>query len=101
MKVTLAVLTGALMAAAAPLSAQSPSPSPVPGGGRFIIDSHQHYQNVPDYFERLARTYRARNAMACVLTPVKWFDAVRKGAAAYSDVVIPYVQIDVDDPHAV
>jgi len=103
MKVTLAVLTAALGLAAVALAAQTPSAAPPPGPAvrRFIIDSHQHYQDVPDYFERLARVYRPRNAMACVLTPVKWFEAVRKGAAAYPDVVIPYVQIDVDDPQAV
>lgn len=33
--------------------------------------------------------------MACVLTPMKFFPALKKGAAAYPDVVIPYGQIDV------
>ena len=92
-------LAATLLLAAGPAWAQSPSPRPSPPR-RFIIDSHQHYEDKPDYFDRLVKTYRARNAMACVLTPVKWFDAVRKAAAAYPDVVIPYGQISVDDPDA-
>jgi uncharacterized protein len=67
---------------------------------RFIIDSHQHYIDRPDYFDRLASTYRPRNAMACVLTPIAGFDAVKKAAATYSDVVIPYGRINVDDTAA-
>ena len=38
---------------------------------RFIIDSHQHYDGKPDYFQRLVATYRPRNAMACVLADVR------------------------------
>jgi len=91
----LAVL--ALVAATAP--AQSPSPRPSPPR-RFVIDSHQHYSNAPDYFDRLVKTYRPRNAMACVLTLMKDWPAVKKAAADYPDVVIPYGQILVDDPKA-
>ncbi len=65
---------------------------------RFAIDSHQHYQARPDYFEQLVKTYRPRNAMACVLTPMSGFDAVRKAAAEHPDVVIPYGRINVDEP---
>lgn len=67
---------------------------------RFIIDSHQHYLETPDYFDRLVKTYRPRNAMACVLTPMSGFETVRKAAADYPDVVIPYGFISVDDPKA-
>jgi len=67
---------------------------------RFIIDSHQHYEDKPDYVERLVKTYRARNAMACVLTPMAGFQVVKKAAAQYPDVVIPYGQVDVDAPVA-
>jgi uncharacterized protein len=67
---------------------------------RFIIDSHQHWRNTPDYFEKLVRTYRQRNAMACVLTPREGLDAVRQAAVEYPDVVIPYGQISVDDSDA-
>jgi predicted TIM-barrel fold metal-dependent hydrolase len=35
-----------------------------------------------------------------VLTPISGFEATRKAAAAYPDVVIPYGQISVDDPTA-
>ena len=38
--------------------------------------------------------------MACVLTPMKWFEATKKAAAAHPDVVIPYGYISVDDPNA-
>lgn len=67
---------------------------------RFIVDSHLHYQDQPDFFERLVRTYRARNAMACVLTPMRHFEVVKKAAAEHPDVVIPYGQINVDEPGA-
>ncbi|HEY8147905.1 MAG TPA: amidohydrolase family protein [Vicinamibacteria bacterium] len=93
MKVAGGVLVLAFLAAAAP--AQSPSPP-----RRFVIDSHQHYQDKPDYFDRLVKTYRPRNAMACVLTLMKDWPATKKAAAAYPDVVIPYGQILVDDPKA-
>src|SRR6266540_2539075 len=95
MKVAGGVLVLAFLAASAP--AQSPSPSPP---RRFVIDSHQHYQDKPDYFDRLVKTYRPRNAMACVLTLMKDWPATKKAAAAYPDVVIPYGQILVDDPKA-
>lgn len=44
---------------------------------RFIIDSHLHYRDQPDFIETLVRTYRPRNAMACVLTPYRHFEKVR------------------------
>jgi predicted TIM-barrel fold metal-dependent hydrolase len=67
---------------------------------RFIIDSHQHQDGKPDYFERLVATYRPRNAMACVLTPMEHFESTKRAAAAHPDVVIPYGRIDVDNPAA-
>lgn len=89
----------AVPASPAPRSvAESPSPPDLPR--RFIIDSHQHYEDKPDYVERLVRTYRPRNAMACVLTPMPGFAAIKKAAADHPDVVIPYGQIKVDEPGA-
>src|SRR5262245_33163839 len=88
-----ALAAAVLLAIGPPARAQSPAAAP----RRFVIDSHQHYQNTPDYFDRLVKGYRARNAMACVLTPYKWIDDLRKAAAAYPDVVIPYGQVSVDD----
>jgi len=67
---------------------------------RFVIDSHQHYRDEPDYIDTLVRIYRARNAMACVLTPVRALDVVRAAAQAHPDVVIPYGYVNVDDPEA-
>ena len=67
---------------------------------RFIIDSHQHYRDDPGYIDRLVETYRPRQAMACVLTPVGALEVVRKAAAEHPDVVIPYGYISVDDPEA-
>ena len=67
---------------------------------RFIIDSHQHFEDKPDYISRLVKVYRPRNAMACVLTPMAGFDVVRKAASEHSDVVIPYGHIKVDEPGA-
>jgi hypothetical protein len=88
------LLTLAFAAAARAAFAQSKPPR------RFVIDSHQHYDDRPDYVDRLVATYRPRNAMACVLTPVAGFETVRRAAAAHPDVVIPYGQISVDDPAA-
>jgi uncharacterized protein len=68
---------------------------------RFIVDSHQHYSAAPDYVARLVKVYRARNAMACVLTPMSGFEVVKKAAADYPDVIIPYGVISVDNPEAV
>jgi len=90
----LAGLTAILLVAPAASPAQSPPPR------RFIIDSHIHYQDQPDFFDRLVKTYRPRNAMACVLTPIKHLEALKKAAAANPDVVIPYGQISVDEPKA-
>lgn len=85
-----------LAALALPAAAQTPAAPP----RRFVIDSHQHYEDKPDYFDRLVKTYRARNAMACVLTPMKHLQALKTAVAAYPDVVIPYGYIDVDSPSA-
>ena len=67
---------------------------------RFVIDSHQHWRETPDYIDTLVRTYRPRNAMACVLTPLEGLDVVKQAAAQHPDVVIPYGHINVDDPAA-
>jgi len=67
---------------------------------RFIIDAHQHWQAAPDYVPTLAKVYRARNAMACVLTPIAHLDALMAAATQHPDVVIPYGYLDVDHPEA-
>ena len=67
---------------------------------RFIIDSHQHYRDDPAYLDTLIKIYGARNAMACVLTPIRAIETVRKAAAAHPEVVIPYGFVNVDDPDA-
>jgi predicted TIM-barrel fold metal-dependent hydrolase len=96
------VLFGAVAAAAVALvwpiaATQPPAPEAT---RRFIIDSHQHWRAGDAYFETLVQTYRPRNAMACVLTPMRGLEATRKAAADYPDVVIPYGQISVDNPAA-
>lgn len=63
-----------------------------------MIDGHQHYEDSPDYFQRLVKIYRARNAMACVNAFMKDFDKLKKAAAEFPDVVIPYGRINVDAP---
>lgn len=83
----------ALTAPSLALAAQAPP-------RRFIIDSHQHYANQPDYFDRLVKHYKPRNAMACVNAFMRDFEKLRKAAADYPDVVIPYGRINVDDPGA-
>jgi len=82
MKPAVSSVTAALVLAATLTPAQSPSPRLSPAR-RFVIDAHQHYEDKPDYFDRLVRTYRPRNAMACVLTPMKHFESVRKATAAH------------------
>ena len=77
-----------------PIAAQQTPPR------RFVIDSHQHWRNDPAYFSKLVSTYRARNAMACVLTPMEGFESTRRAAAEFPDVVIPYGHISVDNPNA-
>ena len=65
---------------------------------RFVIDTHQHYDDDPGYIDALVKVYRARNAMACVLTPIRGLEVVRKGASAHPDVIVPYGHVNVDDP---
>jgi uncharacterized protein len=65
-----------------------------------VIDSHQHWSDAPDYVERLVKIYRARHAMACVLTPIDALEKVKAAAAKHPDVIIPYGYINVDDPNA-
>jgi predicted TIM-barrel fold metal-dependent hydrolase len=78
----------------------APSAAPQPAR-RFIIDTHQHYSATQDYIARLVKVYRARNAMACVLTPMSGFEVVKKAAADHPDVIIPYGVISVDNPKAI
>ena len=91
-KIHLPFVLGLLLTLASHLFAQTLN--------RFIIDSHQHYNASPDYIARLVKVYRARNAMACVLTPMSGFEVVKKAAAEHPDVVIPYGVVNVDDPKA-
>lgn len=88
-----AVLAGAVVASAPRQNTPQAPP-------RFIIDSHQHYRDDPAYLDTLVKIYGARNAMACVLTPIRALETVRKAAAAHPDVVIPYGYVNVDDPEA-
>lgn len=97
--VAVAAAAAALLAGAAASAPRAQTPAPtVPA--RFIIDSHQHYRDEPGYIDTLVKTYRPRNAMACVLTPMRSLDVVRRAAEAYPDVVIPYGYVNVDDQEA-
>jgi predicted TIM-barrel fold metal-dependent hydrolase len=89
-----AIATVAAGAIGTAWQAQTSSP---PAPARFIIDSHQHYSDDPAYIDTLVRIYRARHAMACVLTPIRGLDVVRKAAAAHPDVIIPFGHVNVDD----
>jgi uncharacterized protein len=91
------LITSALIALPGSFTQRAAAQSP----RRFIIDSHQHYSAAPDYIARLVKVYRARNAMACVLTPMSGFEVVKKAAADHPDVIIPYGVISVDNPEAV
>lgn len=87
-------------AAAQSSGTQSPgaTPAPAPSVRRFVIDSHQHWRSDPGYVATLVKTYRPRNAMACVLTPIQGLEQIEKAAAEYPDVIIPYGHVNVDDP---
>jgi predicted TIM-barrel fold metal-dependent hydrolase len=87
---------GAGFALAGPLATSVSAQPP----RRLIIDSHQHFEDRPDYITRLVNTYKPRRAMACVLTPMAGFDVVKRAAADHPDVVIPYGQINVDAPES-
>lgn len=91
-----ATIAGLLLPASlpVPLAAQSATPR------RFVIDAHQHWQATTDYVPTLVKVYRARNAMACVLTPIAHLDALMAAAKQYPDVIIPYGYLDVDHPDA-
>ena len=67
---------------------------------RFIIDGHQHFQAAPDYISKLVDFYQPRNAMACVLTFMPDWPAVKRASREHSDVVIPYGRILIDSPDA-
>lgn len=89
------LVTGlALAAVVDPIAAQQPMAK------RFVIDAHQHWRSAPDYIPTLVKTYRPRNAMACVLTPIASLDAVMAAAREHPDVIIPYGYLDVDHPDA-
>ena len=94
-RLALVLVAAALASAAWPLPAQQPPPR------RFVIDTHQHWREDADYFKKLVTTYRARNAMACVLTPMQGFESTRRAAAEFPDVVIPYGHVSVDNPDAI
>ena len=89
-------IAGAMLSwpTSAPLSAQQPVPK------RFVIDAHQHWSSKSDYVQTLVKTYRARNAMACVLTPLESLDQLIAAARQHPDVIIPYGYLDVDHPDA-
>ena len=91
---TTLLAAGAVLAATAAQQRQASPTSP----SWFIIDSHQHYRDDPDYIDTLVRIYRARGAIACVLTPIRGLEVVRKAAQAHPDVIIPYGYVNVDDP---
>jgi predicted TIM-barrel fold metal-dependent hydrolase len=91
-----ALSAGAGFALAGPLAERLAAQPP----RRFIIDSHQHFEDKPDYITRLVGMYRPRRAMACVLTPMAGFEVVKRAAADHPDVVIPYGQINVDAPES-
>jgi uncharacterized protein len=94
--ITLAGATGCALTHASAQPQQSKPPS-----RRFVIDTHQHYSESRDYIERLVKVYGPRNAMACVLTPILGFEVIKKAAAQYPDIVIPYGHISVDNPKVI
>ncbi len=68
---------------------------------KFIIDSHIHCGGSEAWVGEVVRTYRPRNAMACVLTWPKEMDLMKKAIARYPDVFIGYGRVDLDNVNAV
>jgi uncharacterized protein len=68
---------------------------------KFTIDSHIHAGSDQAWVDRVVKIYRQHNAMACVLTPMEDFELIKKAAADYPDVFIPYGRVTPDDPNAV
>ncbi|MEP7271409.1 MAG: amidohydrolase family protein [Acidobacteriota bacterium] len=61
------------------------------------VDAHIHYEDRPNFFEDLARIYRAHKAVACLSAPREHFDKLAAAARKYPDVVIPFLWIELDD----
>jgi len=68
---------------------------------KFIIDSHLHCGGTESWVQETVRTYRPRNAMACVLTWIKEMDLMKNAMSGYPDVFIGYGRVDLDDATAV
>ena len=71
------------------------------GPPRFILDSHIHCGGTEAWIQEMVKTYRPRNAMACVLTWIKDLDLMKNAAATYPDVFILYGRVDLDNVNAV
>jgi hypothetical protein len=71
------------------------------GSTKFIIDSHIHCGGTEAWVQEMVKTYRPRNAMACVLAWIKELDLMKNAVAAYPDVFIPYGRVDLDNVNAV
>jgi predicted TIM-barrel fold metal-dependent hydrolase len=74
--------------------------APAQARKRFMIDSHQHWSNAPDYVARLVKTYGPRNTMACVNAFYADWPKLIQAAKQHPDVIIPYGRISVDDRDA-
>lgn len=63
----------------------------------FILDSHVHCGGTEAWVQDMVRTYRPRNARACVLTWMKDMDLMKKAIAGHPDVFIGYGRVDLDN----
>jgi len=61
------------------------------------VDCHIHWNESPGFLEKLVASYRKQSAIACLSGRRQHFEAVRDAAKKYSDVVVPYLWIDLDD----
>ena len=68
---------------------------------KFIIDAHNHCGSSEKWVEEMVRTYRPRNAMACVLTWMEDMELMKDAMSNYPDVFIGYGRVNLDDPNAV
>lgn len=97
MKIHLAFImlaTTAALAAETNSAGEKPNYSAPP----FIIDSHMHYAATVAWEKSFLEIYTRRNAMACLMMPMKDLERGIAFAKAHPDRVIPYAAIDIDSP---
>jgi predicted TIM-barrel fold metal-dependent hydrolase len=80
------------------LGCNSAGPKPNYSTPPFIIDSHMHYVATDAWEKSFLEIFSRHNAMACLLMDMKDLDRGIAFAKAHPDRVIPYAEIDIENP---